>query len=332
VRSIQVAVVGGGPAGLAAAIAAARSGAATVLLDEQQEPGGQLRYRLAPIPLDAGPRRIPTRPWAFRADLIGQAMQAKVDLRPGSIVWGLFADNVLTVAEPATGASYQLRAERVVLATGSTDLPFPFAGGSLPGVFSARAIQILLHVHRVRPGRRFAILGMGPEAQELADDVRQAGGEVVLQTKPAAAAVAAEGESGVEAIWLRDRRIATDVIVVAMGRLPDPHLALLAECAAGHSATLGGVVPVRDERLTTTQPGILVAGDTAGLGEVPAMLAEGTLAGLSAAVGLGLSSDQAVAAARHALERIAPGRLAAGLAVPPLVRQGRSPLDEEPVS
>jgi hypothetical protein len=204
---------------------------------------------------------------------------------------------VLSVAEPATGASYQLRAERVVLATGSTDLPFPFAGGSLPGVFSARAIQILLHIHRVRPGRRFAILGSGPEAEEVANDVRRTGGEVVLQTMPAdGAAVAAEGAGSVEAIWLRDRRFAADAVVVAVGRQPDPQLALMAECAAG-------------------------------LGDVPAMAAEGTLAGLSAAAGLGLASDQAVAAARHQLERVAPGRLAGGLAVPPLVRQGRSPFE-----
>ena len=321
-RETQVAVVGGGPAGLSAAITVRRSGARTVLLEEQAELGGQLRYRTAPFPLGIGPRPVGVRPWVMRTDLINQARQAGVDLRTGALTWGLFESNVLTVVEPETGDSYQLRAERVILATGSTDLPFPFPGGSLPGVFSARAVQLLLHVYRVLPGRRVVILGDGPEANEVANDVRQAGGEVVLQVSPAdPGTIAAEGATGVAAISLRGQRLAADVVVVAVGRQPDPQLALMAECAAGYSAPLGGFVPVRDDRLVTTHPGILVAGDAAGLCDVPTALAEGTLAGVSAAAGLGLTRAEAAAAAGRELERVAPGRLAAARAVRPTYRQ-----------
>jgi sarcosine oxidase subunit alpha len=330
VRTTQVAVVGGGPAGLSAAIAAARSGATTTLIDEQPEPGGQLRYRLAPFPLGVGPRQVAVRPWAMRNDLIAQARQAGVDLRPGALAWGLFADNALAVVEPGIGATYQLRADRIVLATGSTDLPFPFGGGSLPGVFAARAVQILLHLHRVLPGRRFAVVGDGPEAKELAADLRLAGGELVVRAQPAdGTAIVAEGVGGVEAIWLGERRYPVDVVVVAVGRQPDPQLALMAGCAAGFSAALGGVVPSRDDRLTTTNPGILVAGDAAGLGDVPAMLAEGTLAGVCAAAALGLAGEAAVTGATRELERIAPGRLTATRAVRPVFQQGRAPADDE---
>ena len=315
---VQVAVVGGGPAGLSAAIAAARSGARTVLVDEQPEVGGQLRYRTAPVQLGAGPRPVAVRPSAIRTDLVAQARQAGVDLRPGTLAWGLLAANVLMVVEPSAGRSYRIRAEQIVLATGSTDLPFPFAGGSLPGVFTGRAVQILLHVHRLLPGRRVVVLGGGAEAQEVASDVRRAGGEVVLHVAPrTGAAIAAEGATGVVAVSLRGRRIPADVVAVAVGRQPDPHLALMAGCAAGHSAALGGFVPVRDDGLVTSQPGILAAGDAAGLCDIPTALAEGTLAGVSAASGLGHSADRAVAGARTALERAAPERLAAARAVPP---------------
>jgi sarcosine oxidase subunit alpha len=323
VNEVQVAVVGGGPAGLSAAISAARSGAGTLLLDENPDLGGQLRYRTAPIPLGSGPRPANVRPWVVRADLINQARHAGVDLRAGALAWGLLAGNVLTVVESVTGASYQLRAERVIVATGSTDLPFLFAGGSLPGVFSCRAIQLLLHVHRVLPGRRFVVLGGGAEATEVASDVRQAGGEVVLQVDPPeGAAIAAEGAEGIEAVTIRGRRFVADVVVVAVGRQPDAQLALMAGCAAGYEATLGGFVPVRDDRLLTTQSGILVAGDAAGVGDVPTALAEGTLAGVSAALGLGLAKEEAVVAAGRALERVAPGRLAAVRAVRPRYLQG----------
>ena len=45
----RIVVVGAGPAGLAAAAAAARAGAAVTVLDEQTEPGGQLRYRVQSV-------------------------------------------------------------------------------------------------------------------------------------------------------------------------------------------------------------------------------------------------------------------------------------------
>jgi sarcosine oxidase subunit alpha len=315
-RDVQVAVVGGGPAGLSAAISAARSGARTMLLDAQPDLGGQLRYRTTRISFGIAPRTFDVRPWVMRNGLIVQARHAGVDLRPGALAWGLFEGNVLTVVEPAAAASYQLAAERIVLATGSTDLPFPFPGGTLPGVFAARALQILLHVHRILPGKRVVVLGGGPEAEEIANDVRQAGGRVVLKVAPTArGAIAAEGSGGVEAFVLRGQRLAADVVAVAVGRQPDPQLALMAECAAGYSDGFGGFVPVRDDRLVTTQPGILVAGDAAGLCDILTALAEGTLAGVSAAAGLGLTSEQAIAGARTMLDRTAPGRLDAARAV-----------------
>ena len=48
-RTIDVAVVGAGPAGIAAALAAANAGARVAIIDEQSEVGGSLRWRVAPI-------------------------------------------------------------------------------------------------------------------------------------------------------------------------------------------------------------------------------------------------------------------------------------------
>ncbi|HEY7035993.1 MAG TPA: FAD-dependent oxidoreductase [Thermomicrobiales bacterium] len=306
-NNVQIAVVGGGPAGLSASIAAARAGARVVLFDENRSLGGQLRYRSAELSDLDPPLNVPPR---LAAALSGDARDAGVDLRLGATVWGLFAGPILAVAD-ATG-SYQLQPEQIVLATGSTDLPFPFPGGSLPGVLTARAVQILLHLHHVLPGRRFAVIGSGDAAEEVSRDIVAAGGAVVARLAPDRHGpnLIAEGDDGIRAIGFAGERHEVDTIVVAVGRQPDAELALMVECDAGYSPALGGFVPLRDAELRTSLPGILVAGDVAGICDVATALAEGRFAGLSAAAALGLISDTELDEARadfagSAFDRIA---------------------------
>jgi sarcosine oxidase subunit alpha len=304
VSGVQVAVVGGGPAGLSAATAAARAGAGVLLFDENPSVGGQLRYRIA----DLSPLDLPSR---LAEKLIAGARDAGVELRPRSVVWGLFPGGVLAVSE--ANDPYRIRADHIVLATGSTDLPFTFPGGSLPGVMSARGLQILLHIHRVLPVRRFALVGAGPEADEVRRDIQLAGGRVVVQVDPDndGAGLVAEGGDAVRAVVLSGHRHEVDAIVIAVGRQPDNELAQMVECEAGFSAELGGFVPLRDAELRTSVPGILVAGDAAGICDAGTAIAEGRFAGLSAAAALGLVSDATLDAARADYLDVAAGRVAA---------------------
>ncbi len=304
-RGVQVAVVGGGPAGLSAAAAAAHAGAHVLLLDENRALGGQLRYRLTDLP-------------DLAETLIAEARDAEADLRTAAVAWGLFSGPMLAVSEPQD--AYHLRADHVILATGSTDLPFTFPGGSLPGVLTSRAIQMLLHVHRVLPGRRFAIVGSGSEAEEAGRDISLAGGHVAVQIDPRlnGADLTAEGDDGVEAVTVAGVRHEVDVVVIAAGRQPDAELALMAECGAGYAATLGGFIPLRDHDLRTSVPGILVAGDAAGIGDVATAIAEGRFAGVSAAAALGLVTDKELAAARIAYTRATGDRAAIAAALLPV--------------
>src|SRR3712207_111168 len=150
----QVAVGGAGPAGLAAATTAAHAGARVVLIDEGTEPGGQLLYRLS-VPAPDDPSPVPPL-----AALLSEARDAGVDVRPGSLAWGLLEDDHVSVTSDR--GSYRLAFDVLVLATGSTDLALPFPGATLPGVFTARALLILLNRFRVLPGSRVAVLGAGP--------------------------------------------------------------------------------------------------------------------------------------------------------------------------
>lgn len=305
-KRVQVAVVGAGPAGLGAATAAARAGAEVILLDEDDAPGGSLRDRL-PLRSDHEDPALPLPPLA---ELVADARGAGVDLRPTSVVWGVFDDNVLAVATDA--ASYELVPGCLIVATGSTDLALPVPGATLPGVLSARAVQILLHRHRILPGRRAAVLGVGREAAEVARVLRLAGAELAV-AHPARepATIAIVGASAVEAIEVDGERVAVDLVVVALGRQPDAALPLLAGRSMAWLPALGGWVPALDDRLRSDDPRLLCAGDAAGICAPEVALAEGRYAGICAAVGLGLVDAATLAAARADYAAAVPARLAA---------------------
>jgi thioredoxin reductase len=304
IERVQVAVVGGGPAGLSAAIAAAEAGAQVVLLDEHSSPGGQLRYRIRELELADG-----SRPLAMRhaAELAARAAVAGVELRTGHRVWALFAGNELGVESPSD--SYRLRPERLILATGSIDRTLPFAGGSIPGVFTDRAVQILLHVDFVLPGNRFAIVADEPEASELRRAIELAGGEVAIVLGTSTNDIAASGNGGVESIRAGEELREVDVVVVAAGRNADTGLAMMAECAAGYSQAFGGFVPKVDERMRTTVEGLYLAGDCAGPCTPEIALLEGAFAGASVAASLGLIDEEALERSAATYRNAATGRV-----------------------
>jgi pyruvate/2-oxoglutarate dehydrogenase complex dihydrolipoamide dehydrogenase (E3) component len=264
-----------------------------LLVDENRELGGNLRYRVQPLTASAG--RPAVRPAELRAALLAAASGAGAALQAGVIVAGWYAGGKVLLVEG--DAARVVSPLALIVATGSTDLPFPFAGATLPGVFSARGMQILLNQWRVLPGQRFAVIGPQSEAEEVTIDIALAGGEVVVQGVAPAHLLSATGTDGVRTFRIGDERHDVDCVVVAMGRQPDAALATMAGAELGFGPQLGGLVPLLSEDLEATQS-IFVAGDAAGVGSVAAALAEGRLAGLAAAAALGKVDAAAVTAAR----------------------------------
>ena len=291
-----VVVVGAGPAGLSAATEAAIAGASVLVCDEWSEPGGHLRFRVQPVTAVAGATAV--RPAELIKRLVDGALAAGVTFRTDATVAGCFVDNELLIVEDGTAA--RVKPDALIVATGATDLPYPFPGATLPGVFSGSGLQILLNQHRILPGHRFAIIGGGADAEELAVDIMLADGEVVWSGIAPAPFLRAEGAHGVERLAVGHDEHAVDVIAIAVGRQSDVALATMAGTPLAFSPELGGLIAQVDDRLRSPVPGLFVAGDAAGVGSVAAAVAEGRLAGLTAAASLGLASGEDIAAVRTA--------------------------------
>ncbi|MGC5395137.1 NAD(P)/FAD-dependent oxidoreductase [Streptomyces sp. DT20] len=181
----ELAVVGAGPAGLAAAVTAADGGLDVVLLDAADAPGGQ--YYRSPAP---GLRA--TRPealhhgWARFAGLtarLGRHREAgRIRHLAGHQVWAVErtgADWTLhAVTGPDGEGSATLRARRLLIATGSHERQLPFPGWTLPGVVGAAGAQAMLKSGLVLPGQRVVVAGSGPLLQAVAVSLARAGARV----------------------------------------------------------------------------------------------------------------------------------------------------------
>ncbi|OLQ75473.1 pyridine nucleotide-disulfide oxidoreductase [Photobacterium proteolyticum] len=173
--NVDVCIIGAGPAGMAAAIDCAKAGASVVLLDEQARPGGQI-YRA--IKADGHPLGDVFGPDYLRgASLVETLGSAKIQHVTEATIWRVDPDK--TVYWSRRGKAEQLKARRIILATGALERSFPFPGWTLPGVMTAGASQILLKTAGIAP-KQAVMVGTGPLLYLLAVQLINAG------AKPAA--------------------------------------------------------------------------------------------------------------------------------------------------
>ncbi|MFB7559663.1 FAD/NAD(P)-dependent oxidoreductase [Streptomyces brevispora] len=181
----ELAVVGAGPAGLAAAVTAADGGLQVILLDAADAPGGQ--YYRAPAPgLGATRPEALHHGWARFAGLRDRLDRhrgaGRIRHLAGHQVWAVErtgADWTLhAVTGPDGGGSAALRARRLLIATGSHERQLPFPGWTLPGVVGAAGAQAMLKSGLVLPGRRIVVAGSGPLLQAVAVSLARAGAQV----------------------------------------------------------------------------------------------------------------------------------------------------------
>lgn len=195
VLTADVLVVGAGPAGLCASIEVAEQGAKVLLVDENQEIGGQLVKQTHKF-FGSKQEKAGTRGIRI-ADKLGEKIEklvekGKIDLMLDSTVVGHYESEEegykLGLVERVDYKEnfYEVDCKAVVFAVGAMENMLLFPGNDLPGVYGAGGVQTLMNVYGVKPGKRVVMVGAGNVGLIVAYQLLQAGVKVdrVVEAAP----------------------------------------------------------------------------------------------------------------------------------------------------
>ena len=187
----EVAIVGAGPAGLAAACVLAGKGVDVVVLDEQQTPGGQVFRGIEKVnatrPSDLNPLGAS---YGAGIELARRFRDSGAYYRPGTSVWEITSnqESELALGLVENGAAQMLYPRHIILATGAMERPTPFLGWTLPGVMTIGAAQTLLKSSGLLPEKDVVLAGTGPLLYLYANQLIAMGitPQAILDTQPSA--------------------------------------------------------------------------------------------------------------------------------------------------
>jgi thioredoxin reductase len=307
-EDVDIAIVGGGPAGIAAAVRAAEAGKRVALLDSGPGPGGQIwrggsRAALPPQALH----------WIQALDASSAAVVPRAE-----VVAAERSDDGFRLTVQTPGSAAMIRAGRLILATGARERFLPFPGWTLPNVFGIGGVQAFAKAGASFEGKRIVLAGSGPLMLPAAATLARCGAKIALVAEQAPAAriarfaaglwrapgllaqaaryrnafrgaryaagtwaVEARGDQHVSEVTLTNGRRrwteACDVLATGFGLVPNTELARLLGCRMG-----GEGVAVDDAQRTSVE-NIYCAGEPTGIGGVESAIVEGEIAGLCAA-------------------------------------------------
>ncbi|HED12792.1 MAG TPA: FAD-dependent oxidoreductase [Gammaproteobacteria bacterium] len=177
---IDLAVVGSGPAGLAAATQAAELGLDTVLFDEQATPGGQIYRNIEQVTAQRPQTlKLLSTDYYDGLVLIDAFRNSGVSYQAQTAVWEVVAergdDGMISLGTVTGGTAEMYHAHAVIIATGAMERPVPLPGWTLPGVMGAGAVQTLLKGSAIIPDVSSVLIGSGPLLYLVAWQLLRAG-------------------------------------------------------------------------------------------------------------------------------------------------------------
>ena len=322
-KTTEILVVGGGPAGLSAAIEAASLGCDVTLMDSDLKLGGQLIKQTHKF-FGSRDEFAGTRGFEIGNLLFGEVekykKEGKLEIFSNTTVTGYYKEDGI-VSYTIGEETYDLiKPRRIVMATGAQEKRIAFRNNDLPGVYGAGAVQTLMNVYGVAPGEKVLMIGAGNIGLIVSYQLMQAGVKVagVVEAMPRiggywvhAAKIRrlgvpvylqhtiteALGDKVIEGAVIQEIdnsfnlvgepiKVDCDTICMAIGLTPTCELLWSAGCEMKFVPQLCGYVARRDAMMRTSHPDIWVAGDAAGIEEASAAMVEGRIAGLAAAASL----------------------------------------------
>lgn len=300
--SVDVAIVGAGPAGLSAARAAATSGATIAIVDDNPRAGGQIWRHGASAAAALAPAA---------AERLAVLRQPNVAHLAATRIVGETQPGTLLLEDDERG--FLLDYRTLILCCGARELLLPFPGWTLPGVTGAGGLQALIKYGVDVRGQRTVIAGSGPLLLASAATARAAGARVshVLEQaawrdvagfgatlwrwpsklaqaaklvtgayRPDAYVVEAFGDKRLERVRIRHGEREFDVdcdrLACGFGLVPNTVLPSHLGCRIDD-----GAVAV-DAHQRTSRDGCFAAGECTGVGGSELAMVEGEIAGYAA--------------------------------------------------
>ena len=294
-RNVDIVIVGGGPAGLAAAASAKKAGCDNILiLERDSELGGILNQCIHNgFGLHTFKEELTGPEYAGR--FIDQVLELGIEYKLNTMVMDISKDKVVTAMNREDGL-FEIQAGAVILAMGCRERPrgaLNIPGYRPAGIFSAGTAQRLVNIEGYMPGREVVILGSGdiglimarrmtlegakvkvvaelmPYSGGLKRNIVQCLDDFGIPLKLSHTVVDIEGKEHITAVTIAEvgpdrrpipgteERYTCDTLLLSCGLIPENELS----SAAGVEINRVTSGPVVNESLETNIPGVFACGN-----------------------------------------------------------------------
>jgi len=316
----ELVIIGGGPAGLSAALIALEAGVKVCLIDRNHILGGQLRKQTHKF-FGSKSEYAKTRGIDIAKILVSDLEKYKdnLEILQEATVVGMYEDYVVTVYQ--NHVYKKIKAKAIIVATGASEKSLAFENNDLPGIYGAGAVQTLMNLYGVVPGKEVVMVGSGNiglivsyqliqagvKVKALLEASANIGGYLVHASKLVRLGVPiytktsvkkAFGKNKIEAIetiglddkWNHiegtEKKITCDALCISIGLSPLHQLMSMANINTIYIRELGGLIPIL-ENYETSMSSVFACGDVTGIEEASSAMVEGKIAGLLASKKLG---------------------------------------------
>lgn len=177
-RECDVAVVGGGPAGIKAAEVCANNGLNVILIDEG--PSSKLGGHLVARTIKKKTETYGMKSGQELVQILTSRAQSfqNISLYRGSTAFGLYEGSVLGVYSESQSLAAKIIPKLVIAATGSIERMIPFVNSDLPGVFLSTGAELLTTIRKTKVGEQVVIFSSNEYGLEVALELAEAGTHV----------------------------------------------------------------------------------------------------------------------------------------------------------